>query len=66
MVRTGLNCNSISTGLLQRALKLSVMDASIILLRWLIVGDCREDPVEILNGEIASIKFFGNIWVSWW
>ena len=40
--------------------------ASIILLMCLVDGDCREDPVGLLNREIASIEFFGNIWVSRW
>ena len=32
----------------------------------LIDGDCREDPVGLLNRDIASIEFSGNIWVFRW
>ena len=40
------------------------LDASIIVLMYFIDWDCREDPVGLLNSEIASIKLSGNIWVS--
>ena len=38
------------------------LDASIILFMCLIEwGDCREDPHGLLNREIASTNFSGNI-----
>ena len=38
--------------------------ASIILLMCLIDGDCREDPVGLLNREIASIELIEHLGVS--
>jgi hypothetical protein len=55
------------TRVVSKTYHLSVtLDASIILLICLIDEVCREDPVGLLNRDIASIKLSGNIRVSHW